>query len=126
MNTVKKLEYVLGPSQREIQRLIYKAAILRPVTERLLRNVKIGPGVRVLDSGCGAGDVSMLAAKFVGPTGSFIQNPKPLLVDQESIKMAAKIEQFSYADRVAALTHEYLELGLPLNSALRAAEVDLW
>jgi hypothetical protein len=57
---------------------------------------------------------------------SFIQNPKPLLVNQESIKMATKIEQFSYADRVAALTNQYLELGLPLNSALRAAEADLW
>jgi len=40
--------------------------------------------------------------------------------------MATKIEQFSYADKVAALTHQYLELGLPLNSALRAAEADLW
>ena len=28
--------------------------------------------------------------------------------------------------RVPALTHQYLELGLPLNSALRAAEADLW
>ncbi|SRR5258708_2884843 len=40
--------------------------------------------------------------------------------------MAINIEQFSYADRVAALTHQYLELGLPVNSALRAAEADLW
>src|SRR5260221_932995 len=69
MNTVKKSEYVLGHSQREIQRLIYQAAMRRPVTERLLRNVKTGPGMRVLDLGCGAGDVSMLAAQFVGPTG---------------------------------------------------------
>ena len=28
--------------------------------------------------------------------------------------------------RVAALTHQYLELGLSLNSALRATEADLW
>ncbi len=49
-----------------------------------------------------------------------------MLVSQESIKMATKIEQFSCADRVATLTHQYLELGLPLNSALRAAEADLW
>jgi hypothetical protein len=28
--------------------------------------------------------------------------------NQESIKMATKIEQFSYADKVAALTHQYL------------------
>ena len=46
-----------------------QAAILRPVTERLLRSLKIGPGVRILDLGCGAGDVSVLAAEFVGPTG---------------------------------------------------------
>src|ERR1700751_2614925 len=61
--------YVFGHSQREIQRLISQAAILRPVTERLLRKVQIGPGMRVVDLGCGAGDVSMLAAEFVGPTG---------------------------------------------------------
>jgi hypothetical protein len=54
MNTVKKLDYVLGHSQREIQRLISQAAMLRPVTERLLRSLKIGLGMRVLDLGCGA------------------------------------------------------------------------
>jgi hypothetical protein len=56
---------------------------------------------------------------------SFLQNPKPLLVNQESIKMATKIEQFSYAQRVVVLTHQYLELRLPLDAALRAAEADL-
>ena len=69
---MKKLDYVLGHSQREIQRLIAQAAILRPVTERLLRSLKIGPGMRVLDLGCGAGDVTMLAAEFVGPTGLIV------------------------------------------------------
>jgi ubiquinone/menaquinone biosynthesis C-methylase UbiE len=72
MNTVKNLDYVLGHSQREILRLISQAAMLRPVTERLLRSVKIGPGMRALDVGCGAGDVSILAAEFVGPTGSVV------------------------------------------------------
>lgn len=51
---------------------------------------------------------------------------EPPLVNQESIKMATKIEQCSHAERVAALTNQYLELGLPLRSALRAAEADLW
>ena len=40
--------------------------------------------------------------------------------------MATKIEQCSHAERVAALTNQYLELGLALRSALRAAEADLW
>jgi len=46
-----------------------QAAILRPVTERRLRSLKISPGMRILDLGCGASDVFMLAAEFVGPTG---------------------------------------------------------
>ncbi|MBV8224762.1 MAG: SAM-dependent methyltransferase, partial [Verrucomicrobia bacterium] len=54
MNTLKKFDDVLGHSQREIRRLIYQAALLEPITERLLRNVQIGPGMRVLDLGCGA------------------------------------------------------------------------
>jgi ubiquinone/menaquinone biosynthesis C-methylase UbiE len=46
--------------------------MLRPITERLLRSAGIEPGMRVLDIGCGAGDVSMLAAELVGSTGSVV------------------------------------------------------
>ena len=51
---------------------------------------------------------------------------EPPLVNQEFVRKATKIEQRSHAERVAALTNQYLELGLPLSSALRAAEADLW
>jgi len=68
----KDTDYVFGHSQREIHRLVRQAAIVRPITERLFRDVGIGPGMRVLDLGCGAGNVSMLAAEFVGPTGLVI------------------------------------------------------
>jgi ubiquinone/menaquinone biosynthesis C-methylase UbiE len=67
-----KTEYVLGHSQREIRRLMLQAAILRPVTERLLRGSGISQGMRVLEMGCGAGDVAMLVAELVGPSGSVI------------------------------------------------------
>jgi ubiquinone/menaquinone biosynthesis C-methylase UbiE len=70
--TGKETVYVLGRSQDEIRRLIDQAAILRPITERLLRSAGIEPGMRVLDLGCGAGDVSMLAGKLVGPSGSVV------------------------------------------------------
>ena len=39
--------------------------------------LNIGPGARVLDLGCGAGDVSMLVAELVGPTGRVIGKPSP-------------------------------------------------
>jgi 2-polyprenyl-3-methyl-5-hydroxy-6-metoxy-1,4-benzoquinol methylase len=72
MNDVPEVEYILGHSDREIRRLMLQAAILRPITERLLREAGIGRGMRVLDLGCGAGDVSMLAAELVGGSGSVL------------------------------------------------------
>lgn len=68
----RETTYILGHSQDEIRRLIEQAAILRPITERLLRNAGIESGMRVLDLGCGAGDVSLLAGKLVGASGSVV------------------------------------------------------
>src|SRR5262249_26099103 len=67
-----QVDYILGHSDREIRRLIFQAALLRPITERLMRDAGIGPGMRVLDCGCGAGDVSMLAAELVGGSGTVV------------------------------------------------------
>jgi SAM-dependent methyltransferase len=64
--------YALGHSSTEIQRLKNQGAMLRPITERLLRSAGIDAGMRVLDLGCGAGDVSILAADLVGPAGSVV------------------------------------------------------
>jgi SAM-dependent methyltransferase len=64
--------YTLESSDRERERLALQAALLRPITERLLRSAGIGPGHRVLDAGCGAGHVGALAAELVGATGSVV------------------------------------------------------
>jgi ubiquinone/menaquinone biosynthesis C-methylase UbiE len=64
--------YVLGNSPRELSRLSLQAQMIGPITERLLRRLGIKEGLRVLDLGCGAGDVSMLAAEMVGPLGSVV------------------------------------------------------
>jgi ubiquinone/menaquinone biosynthesis C-methylase UbiE len=69
---VGEATYILGHSPAEIRRLIDQAAILRPTTERLLRSAGIEPGMRVLDLGCGAGDVALLAGKLVGASGSVV------------------------------------------------------
>lgn len=44
-------------------------AALIPATERMLDMAGIGPGARVLDVGCGAGEQTILAARRVGPSG---------------------------------------------------------
>jgi SAM-dependent methyltransferase len=65
-------QYVLGRSETESQRLVKQAAFLRPSTERVFRKAGINEGMHVLDLGCGAGDVTFLAAELVGPTGSVV------------------------------------------------------
>lgn len=64
--------YLLGHSDLEIQRLQIQARVLEDVTRRLIRECGIGPGMHVLDIGCGVGDVSMLLADAVGPYGSVV------------------------------------------------------
>jgi SAM-dependent methyltransferase len=64
--------YVLGHSRAELRRLMLQAAILRPITARLLREAGLTPGMRVLDLGCGSGDVAMLAAELVAPNGAVV------------------------------------------------------
>jgi cyclopropane fatty-acyl-phospholipid synthase-like methyltransferase len=59
-------DYVLGYNDREQLRLIRQARILAPLTESFLRSAGIVSGMRVLDIGCGMGDVTMLAAHLVG------------------------------------------------------------
>src|SRR5215470_6726222 len=70
--TVMEHDYIVGHSDAEIRRLQTQAAILRPITERLLRCAGIQPGMRVLDLVSGAGDVAILAAELVGPSGSVV------------------------------------------------------
>src|SRR5262249_11000514 len=65
-------DYALGYSEREHQRLISQANFFGELTEGLFRRAGLAPGMRVLDVGCGAGDVSLLAAALVGPSGSVL------------------------------------------------------
>ena len=57
--------YALGHSDRELDRLSRQAQAFEPFTRQLLAEAGIQPGMRVLDAGCGSGDVSFLAAGMV-------------------------------------------------------------
>lgn len=61
--------YLLGHTAHELRRLDLQGEIYGPITRRALRAATIGTGARVLDIGCGSGDVSMTIAEAVGPTG---------------------------------------------------------
>ena len=64
--------YVLGHSEHEVERLKAQARLIDPITERFFRAAGLGPGMRVLDVGSGAGDVAFLASAIVGAEGSVV------------------------------------------------------
>ncbi|HEX4170300.1 MAG TPA: class I SAM-dependent methyltransferase [Bryobacteraceae bacterium] len=61
--------YVLGNTLQEQERLKLQGRFLEKWTEQFLVPAGLAPGMNVLDLGCGMGDVSLLAARLVGPTG---------------------------------------------------------
>jgi hypothetical protein len=57
MDKAQPAPYVLGHSEPELQRLIEQSRFYGELTEQFLRSAGLGAGMRVLDVGCGAGDV---------------------------------------------------------------------
>ena len=77
-------EYILGHTQAELQRLVRQGEFYEHQTRLHLLEAGIAPGQRVLDFGCGAGDVSLLLSPMVGPKGRVIGVDRAL----EGIKTA--------------------------------------
>ena len=65
-------QYVLGHTDQELERLIEQARQIGPITRRFFLEAGVAPGMRVLDVGSGAGDVSFLVAELVGVTGEVV------------------------------------------------------
>jgi len=64
--------YILGHSEDELGRLARQAKLVDPMTKRFFEAAGVAPGMRVLDVGSGAGDVAILAADLVGPSGQVV------------------------------------------------------
>ncbi|QKZ04704.1 SAM-dependent methyltransferase [Pseudomonas eucalypticola] len=63
------VDYAFDNNETELARLMHQARVLEPTTARLLDAMDLKPGMQVLDLGCGAGDVTLLAARKVGRRG---------------------------------------------------------
>jgi ubiquinone/menaquinone biosynthesis C-methylase UbiE len=62
-------KYVMGHTDHERRRLALQAAVINPLADSFFRRAGISAGMRVLELGCGIGEISLLIARLVGPHG---------------------------------------------------------
>lgn len=86
--------YIFGYSTQETQQLQLQARVLFPATRHFLQRAGLTQGMRVLEAGSGAGDVALLAADLVGPTGRVVgieKNPQILEVARARAQAAGAL-----------------------------------
>ena len=64
--------YTLGRTSHETTRLIEQSRIYGESTRRLCKRAGISEGMRILEIGSGAGDVTLMLSELAGPTGHVV------------------------------------------------------
>jgi SAM-dependent methyltransferase len=105
-------EYVMGCSAQETERLQKQSLLYNPSTRRLFEEAGITVGMKVLDVGSGAGDVALIAADLVGPSGTVIgvdPNPSILETARRRVRAAGLSNVWFIAEdiRNAKLDHDF-------------------
>lgn len=108
--------YVLGHADVEVQRLLLQGRLYDDYTEHALRLAGLRPGMRVLDVGCGPGDVSFIAARLVGPTGSVLGvDAAPEMIELARARAAEKRLSAVYFTQAAI---DDIELDEPVDAVI--------
>lgn len=108
--------YALGHADVEVRRLLLQGRLYNDYTEHALRLAGLRPGMRVLDVGSGPGDVSMIAARLVGPTGSVLGvDAAPAMVE---LARARAAEQGFSTVRFTQATLDDLVLEDPVDAVI--------
>lgn len=96
-------DYALGHDARELRRLAAQSDYWGEETFELLTRAGISRGMRVLDLGSGAGDVSFLAARMVGDTGSVLGIDRAAAAVEAATRRAAGMQLSNVRFQVAEL-----------------------
>jgi SAM-dependent methyltransferase len=100
--------YPFQSSDAERSRLIAQADVVGPLTQRLLDRAGIGSGMRVLDIGCGPGDVAFMAARRVGHEGNVLGVDR----DPTQLALAARRAERDGLANVRFIEGDFRELAL--------------
>ena len=99
--------YLMGHTDHERRRLGLQAEILNPLTEEFFVRAGVSQGMRILDLGCGIGDVALIAARLAGPRGQVVA----VDMDGDALKIAqtraadAGLEQIRFEQAKVAEYH---------------------
>lgn len=102
--------YALGYSDDEFRRLERQGSYYRDLTEDVLVRAWIGPGMRVLDLGCGVGDVTLIAAGLVKSGGEVVGVDR----SPEALATAARRAEEAGADGIVRFVTADLETYAPV------------
>lgn len=106
----KPQNYLLGHSEGEIARLEQQAEYFSDQTTSLLRSAGLRPGMKVLDLGCGAGDVVLAIAGIVGETGSVLGVDRaPQAVASANARLAARGITFARCAEIDVFSADFGE-----------------
>ncbi len=92
MDETRGRNYPMEYTEGELRRLRFQARYWGEISLEVLRQAGIGTGMRVLDLGCGAGDLSLQAADLVGPSGSVLGVDRSPQAVQWAGRRAADLE----------------------------------
>lgn len=92
MDETRGRNYPMEYTDGELRRLRFQQRYWGEISLEVLRQAGIGTGMRVLDLGCGAGDLSLQAADLVGPSGSVLGVDRSPQAVQWAGRRAADLE----------------------------------